>query len=134
MNESFGEWVKLLRVSKGWNQKKLAEATRFVPSVITKVELDQQEPTADFCIALAAAMGLSVEYVLAKAGKPGYEQYLNSEGGTAAHGESAAVRQIRALIDLLDDEDQKRAIKLLETFVETHRAPSRARPARKTSG
>ena len=133
MADSFGEWVKLNRVGRGWNQKELAAAMKFVPSVITKVELDQQEPTADFCIAFAAVLELSVEYVLAKAGKPGYEQHLNGERDTAVQGEneSQAARKIRALVAMLDSDDQERAIQLLETLVKTRRQQAGVAPRAK---
>lgn len=132
MNESFGEWVRRLRTGKDWNQRELAAAMKVVPSVVNRVELDQQEPTADFCIAFAAVMDQPVEYVLARAGKSGYERHLTAEGDTAAHGkESAATRKIRALFDMLSAEDQERAIELMETFVRTHKRAAESAPIRK---
>lgn len=122
-------------MAKGFQQNELAQAIQMDQSVVSQVEADKRQPTADFCIAFAAAIGLSVEYVLAKAGKPGYEQYLNAEGDTAAHGEeSAAARKIRALVGMLDSEDQERAIQLLETLVRTRKQSAPVKPARSRAG
>ena len=100
MEQPFGDWAKELRTSRKIKQGDLAQTMQIDQSVVSQIEADKRPPTADFCIAFAAAMGLSVEYVLAKAGKPGYEQHLNSGEGQAVQGanESQAARKIRALV------------------------------------
>ena len=101
-------------------QGDLAQAMKVVQSVISKVESDQTEPTADFCISFAAVMGLTVEYVLAMAGKPGYESFLNGEAN-GKPAKSPVRRAIEALLARLTPEEQQEAIDVLDAFTEAKR-------------
>lgn len=60
-----GERLKTLRVSRKWDQHRLAEAARAFPSGITQSQISRyengQEPSGRNALALAKALGVSVE-------------------------------------------------------------------------
>jgi transcriptional regulator with XRE-family HTH domain len=119
-SQTFGEWMRDTRKSLDMQQGDLAQATGFGQSYISKVERDEQPPSAEFCLELSKVVKLPVDYVLLKAGLTQEHEVNNAEQ------ESPAARKIRALVGLLSPDDQTRAIELMETFVRTHRVVNKS--------
>lgn len=56
--------IRQAREKKGWTQKQLADAIGVTPSFITKLEAGQTLPGNDLCLAMADALGLSLDELL----------------------------------------------------------------------
>jgi len=71
------DMIRQSRERKGWTQKQLADAIGVTPSFITKLEAGQTLPGNDLCMAIADALGLSVDELL--------EEVENARAATSQH-------------------------------------------------
>jgi|GEM_PF-3246019 len=69
--------IRQAREKKGWTQKQLADAIGVTPSFITKLEAGQTLPGNDLCLAMADALGLSLDELL--------EEVENARAETSQH-------------------------------------------------
>ncbi len=59
-----GARIAALRRAAGWNQSELADRLQISPSAVGMYEQGRREPSADTLVALARALGVSVDYLL----------------------------------------------------------------------
>jgi transcriptional regulator with XRE-family HTH domain len=69
--------IRQAREKRGWTQKQLADAIGVTPSFITKLEAGQTLPGNDLCLAMADALGLSLDELL--------EEVENARAETSQH-------------------------------------------------
>jgi transcriptional regulator with XRE-family HTH domain len=61
---SFGVRLKKSREQKGWSQTDLAQKSGLTPAAISQIEADDRQPSFKTLSSLAAALGISVGYLL----------------------------------------------------------------------
>lgn len=59
-----GARIAALRKAAGWSQMELAGRLQISPSAVGMYEQGRREPSADTLVALARALGVSVDYLL----------------------------------------------------------------------
>jgi transcriptional regulator with XRE-family HTH domain len=65
-----GEQIRLLRESKGWDQRRLAQAAGVNPSVISRLERGlQKDVMLSVTLAIAAALGVPLSTMVDEPGK-----------------------------------------------------------------
>ena len=78
-NLTFGEYLKHLRLKKGFTLKKLADLAGLSPSYLSRIERGERNiPNARFLNSLAEHLSLSSQEIMIAAG------YLNKEPGKAS--------------------------------------------------
>lgn len=73
---TIGETIKILRIRKGFTQKKLAEYSNVSAQIIGKYERGDTQPEINNLIKIADTLGRSVECLIIHTS---YESYFNSE-------------------------------------------------------
>jgi len=68
MNADFVTWLTTAIDSRGWNNSELARRAGMVPSTISMVISGHNQPSMEFCIKVAQALGEAPEHVLRIAG------------------------------------------------------------------
>ena len=70
MTEEFGVRLRKAREAKGLSQAELAQLTHLQPSAISHFETGRRAPSFDNLKRLADALGISVDYLLARQDEP----------------------------------------------------------------
>lgn len=68
MSKDFRDWLTEELNRRGWSKSELARQAGLSPSIVSKMLLGDRNITADQCIKLAQALGLSPVLLLVKAG------------------------------------------------------------------
>lgn len=101
--ESFGDWMKTARLQADFaTQSDLAKAMNWDQSMVSRVESGKREPTAEFVLALAKALGIDQRLVAAKAGL--------SDAPIPVSEQTRA--ELLSVFDQLSDDDQSTLIEL----------------------
>lgn len=93
--------MKELRIESGMNQLRLAEVMHVDKSLVSRVESGNIEPTADFVVSFATALGVDVRESLLKAG------YLTSDQVIRGLGDAKVALEIIRLVSSIQDEDER---------------------------
>lgn len=67
--ETFSEWLEGLLEERGWSRAEAARRGGISASMYDKVIKQESNPGPKFCMAVARAFDLDLDYVLEKAGK-----------------------------------------------------------------
>lgn len=66
-----GMRIAALRKAAGWNQAELARRLQISPSAVGMYEQGRREPSAQMLVALAREFGVSLDYLMTGAPRPG---------------------------------------------------------------
>jgi transcriptional regulator with XRE-family HTH domain len=95
--DALGALIRAQRTAAGLSLRELAERTKVSNAYLSQIERGLHEPSISVLAAIAAALGISLETLLARAG------LLGAEGDGEGAGEGALVRDTEAAI-LVDPE------------------------------
>ena len=63
-SQSFGARLRRIREQKQWSQTQLAEKAGLTPAAVSQIESDERQPSFNTLSKLAAALGVSVGYLV----------------------------------------------------------------------
>jgi transcriptional regulator with XRE-family HTH domain len=101
---SIGTKLKALRLQAGLTQVQLAQAAGILQSALARYEQDQDVPSAPRIVAIAKALGTTVEEIVEESSLPTTD--IEPAQDRRVHGNSTAA-QIQKLAQQLDPERQK---------------------------
>ena len=125
-DQEFSKWMEDVRIEKGFlSQADLARAMNWNQGMLSRIESGKRSPTPAFLVALAAALKINTDVVLARAGL----------GRESEHVNDARRQELLSEFDQLSDEDQERMLLVARAFKKAEsKAPTatRAQPALRT--
>jgi transcriptional regulator with XRE-family HTH domain len=75
-----GERVRMLRGKYRWSQQELADKVNVKQAYISKIELDEREPSHDILKGLAIALKTTISYLIGETGDPQINSLVGSAG------------------------------------------------------
>jgi transcriptional regulator with XRE-family HTH domain len=100
-----GDWAKTLREAKLLSQTELADKMGFARSMVSRVESGDREPTADFVVAFAVALGLDIDETLVVSGLIPADFLAARKDGVL--GDAKEAFEIARLLNAIPDDDER---------------------------